>query len=229
MVGIYGFADLKFKINYNYPYFEKLAKDYRLETDDFDAEISVTDAEIQAENLDGNSSADYLESLAIYRKVAEKIVDYSGFLMHGVVVNAEGKGVAFLARSGTGKSTHAGLWQELLGEKLVIINGDKPLVRLIDGEFYAYGTPYAGKENIHKNDKVKLTDVFFIERNEKNFVTPCEDIFRRLAQQIYIPRNEKMLKTLELIDTFSKKVKFHVIHCNKDIEAAKVAYSKIKD
>jgi len=229
MVGIYGFADLKFKINYNYPYFEKLAKDYRLKTDDFDVEISVTEGEIQAENLDENSSADYLESLAIYRKVAEKIVDFSGFLMHSVVVNAEGKGVAFLARSGTGKSTHAGLWQELLGEKLVIINGDKPLVRLIDGEFYAYGTPYAGKENIHKNDKVKLTDVFFIERNEKNFVTPCEDIFRRLAQQIYIPRNEKMLKTLELIDTFSKKVKFHVIHCNKDIEAAKVAYSKIKD
>lgn len=229
MVGIYGFADLKFKINYNYSYFERLAKDYRLEGENFDAEISVTETEIQAENLEGTSSVDYLESLAIYRKVAEKIIDFSGFLMHGVVVNAGGKGVAFLARSGTGKSTHAWLWQELLGENLVIINGDKPLVRLIDGEFYAYGTPYAGKENIHKNDKVKLTDVFFIERNEKNFVTPCEDIFKRLAQQIFIPRNEKMLKTLELIDAFSKKVKFHVIHCNKDIEAAKVAYSKIKD
>ena len=104
----------------------------------------------------------YLESLAIYRKIAEKVIEYNGFLLHGVVVEVNKCGIAFLARSGVGKSTHVMLWKELLKNKLTIINGDKPLVRIIDGKIFAYGTAWAGKEKLHKNTKTELrkTDIF---------------------------------------------------------------------
>ena len=117
--------------------------------------------------------------------------------MHGVVIDACDCGIAFLARSGVGKSTHTRLWQELLVDKMIIVNGDKPLVRIIGNKIFAYGTPWAGKENIHINTKTELKKVCFIERSEKNECVRMEKdiVFEKLIKQIYIPKDNVLLYT----------------------------------
>ncbi len=60
-----------------------------------------------------------------YRKLAESLLEYGVLLFHGSSVAVDGFGYIFAAQSGTGKSTHARLWRELLGERAVMVNDDK--------------------------------------------------------------------------------------------------------
>ena len=145
-------ADLSIRIENRHTYIEDLCEAYMEPEGAFDFAVSVTDADILAEDA-GREHPGYAESLAVYRKIAEAILEKDGFLLHGVVLDVDGRGVAFLAPSGVGKSTHAARWLQILGERATVINGDKPLIRFTDGVPYAYGTPWAGKERLSKNGR----------------------------------------------------------------------------
>jgi serine kinase of HPr protein (carbohydrate metabolism regulator) len=54
------------------------------------------------------------------------MVDYGVILFHGSALSLDGEGFIFTAKSGVGKSTHAGLYRELYGERVEMINDDKP-------------------------------------------------------------------------------------------------------
>ena len=222
-------AELNICIENKYDYILDMCRDY-LTDGKADFSVTASDAEIMAEDKGTGFDKGYLESLAIYRKIAEKIIEYNGFLMHGVVIDTCSCGIAFLARSGVGKSTHTRLWQELLGDKMTVVNGDKPLVRIIDNKFFAYGTPWAGKENIHTNTKTELKKICFIERSEKNECMCMKKgiVFERLIKQIYIPKDNALLyTTLGYINKLIEKCDFYLIKCNTDISAAKTAYEEI--
>lgn len=221
-------ADFNILIENKFKYIEEMCKDYIVSGDAYDFSVSVSKEEIMAEATEESSRPDYLESLAIYRKIAEEIIERDGFLLHGVVLETDNKGVAFCARSGTGKSTHANLWLKYLGDKCTIVNGDKPLIRIKDGKAVAYGTPWCGKEGINKNDKVELKAVCFLQRGKDNEIEQIahKEVFPHLTTQIYVPKNGlKMIKTLDLIDAFVKSTDFYVLKCNMDISAAEVAYN----
>lgn len=219
-------ADLNIRIENRHAYTAYLCRKYILDAGEADFTVSVNDADILAEDT-GRSMPDYAESLAVYRQIAEKILDFDGFLMHSVVLETAGQGVAFLARSGVGKSTHAGLWQKLLGEKMTIINGDKPLVRFIGDTPYAYGTPWAGKEGLETNARAPLSAVCFLTRGEENIVTPMrkEDVLLPLLPQIYLPKDgSKMERLLDMLARFIEGTSFYSVRCNTNPEAAAVCY-----
>ena len=219
-------AEINIAIENKYDYIKNMCHDY-ITASKADFCVSVSDEEIQAEDKGTGFDKGYLESLAIYRKIAEKITQYNGFLLHGVVFEANKCGIAFLAKSGVGKTTHAKLWQELLKNEMTVINGDKPLVRIIDGKIFAYGSAWAGKENWHVNTKTELRKICFIERSEKNECLPLKKdmVFERLIKQIYIPKDKSLLfLTLEYISMLIEKCDFYLIKCNTDISSAKAAY-----
>lgn len=219
-------ADVKIEIEHKYNYIVKMSRDYIVEDAEPDFSISVTDEEIAAEGEVGEFHPAYLEYLAIYRKISEKILEYNGLLMHGVLLECDGKGILFCAKSGVGKTTHTALWKKLCGERCEIINGDKPLIRIIDGKVYAYGTPWNGKEGIHKNKRCELSAICFIVRGEENVIEDVvEDKVSRALGQTYMPKEPvKMMKTLELVDEILAKVTCKKLFCNTDISAAEVAY-----
>ncbi len=221
-------ADIVFGIDNKYNYIEQMCEDY-ICCDEAQVVISVTDSEISAE---GQGDLSYLESLAIYRKIAEKIVDMNGFLLHGVLAETKGQGIAFLAKSGVGKSTHAALWQEVLGIEFCIINGDKPLLRIIDDKVYAYGTPWAGKEKLQKNTRTELKKICFIERAEQNSCSEIskEKVLEKLLAQIYRPKSgEKIAAVMDLLEKVICSVQFYIIRCNKDISAARTAIDTVME
>ena len=197
--------------------------DNERETDKRSAEAEARAAYVAADG--------YLEQLAVYRRIAEKMVDYDTFLFHGSCVAVDGEGYLFTASSGTGKSTHTRLWRELLGERAVMVNDDKPLIKVGADGAVIYGTPYNGKHRLGSNIGVPLKAVCLLERAKENSI--CEvtasDAYPMLVQQMYRPREPMQLaKSMGLLDRLIKSVKLYRLGCNMDISAAKTAYEGMK-
>ena len=170
-------------------------------------------------------TAEYLETLAVYRKISEKILQYDTFLMHGVALAEGGKAYLFTAPSGVGKTTHTGFWLQKYPDAF-IINGDKPLIRVSDGKIFVCGTPWAGKEGFSRNVMMPLNAVCTLFRGTENSVkrVPFKDVFPLIIAQSYRPSGEKeMRKTLELIKILGEKIRFYALFCNLNPDAARVA------
>ena len=173
----------------------------------------------------------YLETLALYRKIVEELVNDDIFLFHGSVIAVDGQGYLFTAKSGTGKSTHTRLWREYFGCRAVMVNDDKPLLRLTDDGVEVCGTPWDGKHHLSTNIAVPLTAVCILERGEKNEINPvsAQEALPMLLQQSHRPAAPAQLgKYLGLVNRMSKSVGLYRLRCNMDPEAALVAYDGMK-
>ncbi len=173
----------------------------------------------------------YLETLAVYRKIAEKMPEYDTVLFHGSCIAVDGAGYLFTAKSGTGKSTHTRLWRELLGDRAVMVNDDKPLIRVTDTGATVFGTPWNGKHRLSTNVAVPLKAICILERAETNAIRPISgaEAYPMLLQQVYRPLDgEAMKKTLRLIDALADNLRLWRLGCNMDIQAAQVAYEAMK-
>ncbi len=197
---------------------------------DFEREKSAREDEIEGIPIRQFSDS-YLEELAVYRKIAEKMLDYDTVLFHGSVIAVDGVGYLFTAKSGTGKSTHTRLWREYFGNRAVMVNDDKPLLKITDSGVTAYGTPYNGKHRLGTNTSVPLKAICILTRAEDNHIEPItrEQAYTMLLQQVYRPADMlKMAKTLELVDRLADSVKLYRLGCNMDISAAKIASEGMK-
>ena len=75
--------------------------------------------------------------------------------IHTSVIQYKGRTVLFLGESGTGKSTHTRLWRENI-EGAVLLNDDSPMLRIIDGKPWMFGSPWSGKTPCYKNESYPL-------------------------------------------------------------------------
>ena len=222
-------ADFKVTIKNRGGLIARLCEKY---IDDFsspDFTVAVSDDDLLNEPTPSPTKA-YLESIAACRKLAYMLPAKDAFLLHAATFEIKGRGIAFLAKSGTGKSTHMLLWKELFGEELRVVNGDKPIVRLKDDTPFAYGTPWCGKEGLSENRGIPLTDICFIVRSDKNETVALspEEAVNRLFSQVIIPSgSENILKITELLDKTIKKCRLWEIRCNTDLDAAKISSKKI--
>lgn len=230
-MSVYRIADLNIKIDNMHEYIDKICKGYLSDDQnhfDFIAKANVNDFE-KDRAVVPQASDSYLESLSVYRCISNNIIDYNGFVLHASVIVKDGFAYAFAAKSGTGKTTHSRLWLKVFPDA-EIINGDKPLIRCIDGVFYAYGTPWCGKENYNKNKKAQLKGICFIERDENNSIVGISkaEAVKRIYTQLLIPNDAgKAAKTLELLSEFIDTVPAYLLKCNISEEAAFVAYKEL--
>lgn len=169
----------------------------------------------------------YLETLAVYRKIADCLLSCNTLLFHGSVIAVDGEGYLFTAKSGTGKSTHTRLWREYFGERAVMVNDDKPLLRITDSGVTAYGTPWDGKHRLSTNTAVPLKGICILARDTTNHIEPVEPhaVYPLIVQQTNRSLSaDGMKQTLSLIDRMLHVVPVYRLGCNMDIEAARVAY-----
>ncbi len=210
---------------------EKFLKDYKFcAKPQFFIEVSPKEIEAARHITHTTVSTIQGEINAFHQKLINLIPNYDAFIIHASLIEVNGNGVAFLAKSGTGKTTHTLLWQKLLGEQVQIINGDKPIIRFLDGTPYGYGTPWCGKERFAKNAKTPIKHICFIERSSENSCNKItsKEALNSIFNQMFIPKEPKAaLKALELLDKLLKSVDIWVIKCNADISAAKTAYNII--
>lgn len=95
------------------------------------------------------------------------VVPFSTVAIHTSVIQYRGKAVLFLGESGTGKSTHTRLWRENI-EGAVLLNDDSPILRLIDGKPWVFGSPWSGKTPCYKNESYPLAACVRLSQAPKN-------------------------------------------------------------
>lgn len=228
-------AELNIRIENRYENVKKLCKEYiigDLPDEDTDLVAFATEADIDEEIAisDFSPTRGYAEAICIYRNLCKQLPSrFDAYLFHSALIEYEGKGYAFAAQSGTGKSTHIGIWQKVFGEKVRIVNGDKPIFRYSENNgFTAYGTPWCGKENLSINTSVKLCAICFLERgsaNEIERITPTEALMRIFHQTLLPSDTEELDCLIPLLDKTLSEVPCYLLRCNMDDDAAIVAYN----
>ena len=224
----YEFAGKTVEVNSLHEAVHRYCAAYRTDAPaDFSVTISQEDIEYERarEETPGHADA-YLEELAVYRKVSEKMPYYDTILFHGSVIAVDGAAYVFTAKSGTGKSTHTALWRRLFGDRAVMVNDDKPLLH-VGNVVTAYGTPYDGKHKLSNKIAVPIKAVCILERAEENSIVKItrSEAYPMLVQQAYRPVDVvAMQKTLSLIDKMADTVGLFRLGCNMDPDAARVAY-----
>lgn len=174
----------------------------------------------------------YLETLALYRKIAEELISRDVLLVHGSAVAVDGTAYLFTARSGTGKSTHTRLWREYFGSRAVMVNDDKPLLKFTPSGVLACGTPWDGKHRLSGNVMVPLRAVCVLTRDKTNHIEPLTpgEAFPELLRQSYRPEStEGMERVLELLDRLTRRAGLYRLGCNMELKAALVAYQGMRE
>ena len=239
MEGLYKIAEHTVRFISLHEKIHAMCRDYRVAEEapeivistfqaDIDAERRKSEAEDRLEGIPVRRYSDaYLETLAVYRKLADALLTDDTVLFHGSCVSVDGEGYLFTAKSGTGKSTHTRLWREAFGSRAVMVNDDKPLLRIRESGVTAFGTPWDGKHHLSNNISVPLKAICILERGEQNEIqriTPGE-AYPMLLQQTNRPRDpQRMLKTLQLLDVLINAAGLYRLRCNREPEAAWIAF-----
>ena len=228
-------AELVIGLDNRYVFVEKLCRDYlcddtplftvRATEEDIDREGEM----IRADAPEGKGMPrGYLESIVLYREIAKHLPEYNAFVFHGVALSLADGAYLFTAKSGVGKTTHTRLWLKKYGDLCHVLNGDKPIIREIDGVPYVFGTPWQGKENYGTNESAPLRAIAFVHRATENRAERVEDpssVILPLLAQAYVPQSrEATLRVFSIADNILKNIKLFHLYVNMETEAAEVAY-----
>lgn len=157
---------------------------------------------------------------------------FNGFYLHSSAVEYEGRAYLFSGPCGMGKSTHTRLWQQIFGDAAVVINDDKPALRQIDGTWYAYGTPWCGKDGINQNKRVKLGGICFLRRGEENSIHRLDALTattRILSQTTRRFKDEQKLDLmLSHISDVVEKIPIFEFYNLPVPQAARLSYETMK-
>lgn len=188
--------------------------------------VEAGDDDLMRENPKGERYAPaYLESLALYRKICERLVSENIILFHGSALAMDGKGYLFTAPSGTGKSTHAALWRKVFGERVIMINDDKPLLQITAKGATVYGTPWAGKANLQTNTSAPVAGIVLLHQAPANAIrsmTGREAYPRLLSQTHRVENPQGLVHTLDLVQQLAK-LPVYELGCTPTPEAALLA------
>ena len=194
--------------------------------------ITMTKEDLENEASNSTDGKVYVneEISALYRKIADLLVEDNIVVFHSSAICVNGGAFLITARSGVGKSTHARNLKEFIGEEFKYINDDKPLIKVGD-DITVFSTPWNGKERRGSDISAPLKAILFLNRGETNTyrkIDNKEEIYIKMLSQIYLPKEKfKREKALKVADNLLKNVNFYEINVTKDIESAKMTYEEI--
>jgi len=161
-----------------------------------------------------------------------ELVNHDGLYLHASAVALDNRAYLFSAPCGTGKSTHTRLWQSTFGEGAQVFNDDKPAMRRLDGTWYAYGTPWCGKDGININMKVPLAGICFLKQASENKIrrlTPQEAMQKILSQTIFRFGKVEMLdRMLQNLDKLVREIPVYELENRPEPEAAQLSYETMR-
>ncbi len=211
---------------------ESCCKDYICGKQD-GADIVIDETRYRPERYPAYLSESELAYMEAAYQFYFQLLKFQGFYLHASAVALDGYSYLFSGHCGAGKSTHTGLWQQTFGEKAKVFNDDKPALRRVDGRWYAYGTPWCGKNHVNINMKEALAGICFIKQAPENRIRrlpPLEATSRVLGQTIRrrlsAQEMDMMLPTLEKLIT---EIPVFELECRVDKEAALLSYKTMRD
>ena len=223
-------ADLKINIEHKYDYMSYLCKDYISQSDTPDIIAKADNAAILKEKeLVPSAPIESCESLCIYRAIGERLPHFDRFVFHGAAIEYGGNAYLFTAPSGTGKTTHINLWKQYLGDKVDIINGDKPIIKA-GNVSTVYGTPWAGKEGYQRNTSAPLKAICILKQGKTNDIVRLKksDAVNHLMRQVYLPKNQISLSaTLSLLGKMIENTPVYLLECDISKQAFETSFNQM--
>ena len=195
-------------------------------------EQRLLDIEADEEGLKRRKFSDmFLERSVIQRRVAEALIGKDTLMLHGSTVAVDGQAYLFTAPCGTGKSTHTRLWREVFGDRAVMVNDDKPFLKINGEGVIACGSPWTGKHGLGSNVSFPLKGICILSRGSENVIRPMfpEDAADFLRSQCFLPEDPELVGcALELLERLIRMVPLWQMECTKEPEAAITAYQAMK-
>ena len=151
-----------------------------------------------------------LDQILLMYILAEK----GGAIVHAAGIDVNGQGYIFPGKSGAGKSTIAR--QFAAHEHIGMLSDDRIVVRKIDREFKAFGTPWPGDAKIAANRSVPLSGLFFIHHGQKNVIKEIKprEAVEKLLPVVSVPWYDREIfpKVLSFCDDLVSQVPAYEFH-----------------
>lgn len=148
-------------------------------------------------------------------------------LMHASVVRTKENGYLFLGKSGTGKSTHSQLWLQCLAG-VELLNDDNPVVRLVNGTPWVYGSPWSGKTPCYRNEGVEvgaLLQLYQSPVNRIKLLSAVEGLASLMGSASLVRWDGKgYADNMDTLMALVSEVSVYRLDCLPDVEAARMAY-----
>lgn len=149
------------------------------------------------------------------------VLDEGGVVVHTSYILHNGKAILFTAPSGTGKSTQADLWQKHRYAR--IVNGDRAVIRMVDGQAYACGLPFAGSSQYCENVTAPLAAIVYLAQAPKTEITRLTGFraFRRVWEGCSVNTWDRadMEKATAIVERIVRQVPVYYLPCTPDASA----------
>jgi len=226
-------AGLVTELEPRYENTKRLAEPFRYEGNrPTDIRLTVTDDYLKSlmRRAAPESTVEQMENFAFCCDFNRKAIPFQTMLVHSSALVYDGGAYLFSADSGVGKSTHTRLWLQAFGDRVHILNDDKPVVRLSGSTALCCGTPFDGGSGIAHNETVPLRAIVFVERGKQNAVRiptsreVLQKIYFQTAHMVSAQTADRMLANFERLLAMSE---FYVLTCTADVSAAHTAFDGI--
>jgi len=143
------------------------------------------------------------------------------FALHSASILYKEKLWLFSAQSGGGKSTHSGLWHNIL--KAPLINGDVNCLGIEAGNVYCYGQPWCGTSDIYSPHNYPVGGIVFLSQGPKEQVSPLSHSQKvlMLNNRLISPAwtKEQAKSNLTFAEKVAKKVPILYYSCTMEPSA----------
>ena len=149
------------------------------------------------------------------------VLDAGGVVLHASYILHNGRAILFTAPSGTGKSTQAELWKKLWGAR--IINGDRAVIRVVDGQAMACGIPFAGSSEYCENVTAPLAAIVYLDQAPQTTISRLNGFraFRRVWEGCSVNTWDRtdVEKATGIVETIISRVPVYYLPCTPDESA----------
>lgn len=157
----------------------------------------------------------------LYELCAEYLLANGVLHLHSSYILYRGYAVLFTGPSGIGKTTQAELWRDNEGAE--IINGDVTLIRKVDGQYCAFGSPVHGSSVYCENKSAPVLAVLSLRQGQDNHIELLNG-FETLAdcmEEIYRPPMKESTREIlyDTMDGFFSEIPVYRLTCRPDREA----------
>lgn len=157
-------------------------------------------------------------------------VKHGVLAIHASAVLYGDRAYAFTAVSGTGKSTHTSLWIKNI-DGATLLNDDNPIIRVIDGKPYLFGSPWSGKTPCYKNTHARLGAITIVKRAKENKVNRLDPVesFMTIQNNVNNIRFEHDIDTFvcDSIQAIVETTPCYELYCLPNDDAAKVCFESL--
>ena len=228
---MYRIVDLNIQYTPQSEYAAAFLAEYQTEAVESDLSVYLSPSTIAAEaTLPVPVHNGVCEVTALQRELHRQFPAHKRLFLHAAGVVYRGKAYAFIAPSGTGKTTHVWLWKQFLGESVRILNGDKLVVRIGENEVTAYGNPWKGKERLGENTVCPLDGLFVLTRSDYACCFPLsatEALPHLLRATGYPKALDERLTVLSLLEQLSQTTALYHVCAPKTTDAVQAVLSQI--